>query len=68
MNPVLHPCHVPDANNRYHTLGDQLHPVGNGLGRCGVWGLRAPARCITVPRGTYRGTKEASNLKLKLVR
>jgi hypothetical protein len=33
-----------------------------------VWGLRAPARCITVPQGTFEGTREASHLKLKLVR
>ena len=42
--------------------------AGNGPGRCGRWGLRAPARCITVPQGTFEGTTEASILKLKLVR
>jgi putative transposase len=42
--------------------------VGNGPGRCAAWGLRAPARCITVPQGTFEGTREASRLKLKLVR
>src|SRR5436190_4574913 len=27
-------------------------PSGNGPGRCGTWGLRAPVRCATVPSGT----------------
>ena len=31
-------------------------------------GLRAPARCIIVPQGAFEGTREASNLKIKLVR
>src|SRR3546814_16556821 len=37
--------------------------ASNGPGRCGVWGLRAPARCITVPAGTQPATRGRS-LKL----
>ena len=40
----------------------------NGPGRCGRRGLRAPARCSTVPHGTIRGTGDASSLKLSVVR
>ena len=39
----------------------------NGPGRCGVWGLRAPARCATAPCGAT-GRNEGSRLKLTLVR
>ena len=34
-------------------------PSGNGPGRCGTWGLRAPARCSTVPHGTHRARRDA---------
>ena len=42
-------------------------PSGNGPGRCGMWGLRAPARCSTVPPGTTAAS-QGSRLKLMLVR
>jgi putative transposase len=42
-------------------------PSGNGPGRCGTWGLRAPARCSTVPSGT-NGAGKGSRLKLGAVR
>jgi len=29
--------------------------AGNGPDRCGMWGLRAPTRCITVPQGASEG-------------
>ena len=40
-------------------------PSGNGPGRCGMWGLRAPARCTTARKGTGAN---GSRLKLKMVR
>ena len=42
--------------------------AGNGPGRCGIWGLRAPARCSTAPQGASGTTSKGSRLKLKLVR
>src|SRR5207244_5070028 len=42
--------------------------AGNGPGRCGTWGLRAPARCITVPQGAIDAASEGSRLKLTVVR
>jgi hypothetical protein len=45
-------------------IGDR--PV-NGPGRCGIRGLRAPARCSTVPAGTNAASK-GSRLKLTVVR
>jgi hypothetical protein len=39
----------------------------NGPGRCGMWGLRAPARCSTVPSGTNAASR-GSRLKLTVVR
>ena len=42
-------------------------PPCNGPGRCGTWGLRAPARCSTVPAGTNAASK-GSRLKLTVVR
>jgi hypothetical protein len=42
-------------------------PPCNGPGRCGMWGLRAPARCSTVPAGTNAASK-GSRLKLTMVR
>ena len=42
-------------------------PSCNGPGRCGIWGLRAPARCSTVPAGTNAASK-GSRLKLTVVR
>src|SRR5207244_2368258 len=41
---------------------------GNGPDRCGMWGLRAPARCSTVPPGTSKGRSQGGRLKLKMVR
>src|SRR6266853_2996106 len=41
---------------------------GNGPDRCGMWGLRAPARCSTVPPGTSKGRNQGGRLKLKMVR
>ena len=32
-------------------------PVSNGPGRCGMWGLRAPARCTTAPQGANRSKR-----------
>ena len=42
--------------------------AGNGPGRCGTWGLRAPARCSTAPQGASGTTSKGCRLKLKLVR
>ena len=42
-------------------------PPCNGPGRYGIWGLRAPARCSTVPAGTNAASKGA-RLKLTVVR
>ena len=42
-------------------------PPCNGPGRCGIWGLRAPARCTTVPAGTNAASK-GGRLKLTVVR
>src|SRR5262249_17358766 len=37
----------------YHEIEAARRTVhaGNGSNRCGMWGLRAPTRCITVPQG-----------------
>ena len=40
----------------------------NGPGRCAIWGLRAPARCISVLRGTFKRQGDAGSLKLTVVR
>jgi hypothetical protein len=42
--------------------------AGNGPGRCATWGLRAPARCITVPRGATEASRRGARLKLTVVR
>ena len=42
--------------------------AGNGPGRCGDGGLRAPARCVTVPRGTTETSSRGARLKLTVVR
>jgi len=42
-------------------------PPCNGPGRFGIWGLRAPARCSTVPAGTNAASK-GGRLKLTVVR
>ena len=42
--------------------------AGNGSDRCGMWGLRAPTRCITVPQGASEGSTEGGVLKLSVVR
>jgi hypothetical protein len=42
-------------------------PSCNGPGRCGVWGLRAPARCSIAPPGTNAASRD-SRLKLTVVR
>ena len=42
-------------------------PAMQRLGRCSIWGLRAPARCSTVPAGTNAASK-GSRLKLTVVR
>ena len=42
--------------------------AGNGSDRCGMWGLRAPTRCITVPQGASEGSNEGGVLKLSVVR
>ena len=43
-------------------------PPSNGADRCGMWGLRAPPRCITVPQGANEGRNEGGGLKLNVVR
>src|SRR5665648_4921 len=44
-------------------------PAGDGPDRCGMWGLRAPARRITVPQGAITSSsKRSGRLKLKVVR
>ena len=40
----------------------------NGSDRCGMWGLRAPTRCITVPQGAREGSTQGRVLKLGVVR
>jgi putative transposase len=47
--------------------GKASAPSCNGPGRCGVWGLRAPARCSIVPLGTSAAS-QGSRLKLTVVR
>ena len=42
-------------------------PAMQRAGRYGIWGLRAPARCSTVPAGTNAASK-GSRLKLTVVR
>jgi hypothetical protein len=42
--------------------------AGNGSDRCGMWGLRAPTRCVTVPRGALEARGEGSRLKLSVDR
>src|SRR3979490_2929958 len=42
--------------------------AGNGPGRCGTWGLRAPARCSTASQGASGASNKGRRLKLKLVR
>ena len=42
-------------------------PSRNGPGRCGMWGLRAPARCTTAPPGANAASR-GSRLKLSVVR
>src|SRR6516164_6530065 len=43
-------------------------PSGNGPGRCGTWGLRAPARCTTALQGACTTRSVDAGLKLILVR
>ena len=45
----------------------QRPAMNNGPGRYGIWGLRAPARCSTVPAGTNAASK-GGRLKLTVVR
>jgi putative transposase len=40
----------------------------DGAARCGMWGLRAPPRRITVPQGANDDCNRGSCLKLKVVR
>ena len=40
----------------------------DGAGRCGIWGLRAPPRHITVPQGAYIARERGGQPKLKLAR
>ena len=47
---------------------DAASVPGNGPGRCGMWGLRAPARCTTVPQGANEGRNRGGRLKLTVVR
>src|SRR5690349_17254687 len=41
-------------------------PRCNGPGRCGIWGLRAPPRCITAPSGAT--ARRSRSLTLAAVR
>ena len=43
---------------------DAASATGNGPERCGMWGLRAPARCTTVPQGANQGSNRGRSLKL----
>jgi hypothetical protein len=45
---------------------EEVRRKAEELGRCGKWGLRAPARCSTVPSGT-NSASEGSRLKLTVV-
>jgi FkbM family methyltransferase len=40
----------------------------NWSDRCGLWGVRAPTRCITVPQGANEGSTEGGVLKLSAAR
>ena len=51
---------------RRWTDATQRHD-GNGPGRCGIWSLRAPARCIIAPSRGKR-SKRGGRLKLAVVR
>src|SRR5262249_19721202 len=42
--------------------------TGNGSNHCGMWSLRAPTRCITVPQGANEGSTEGGVLKLSVAR
>src|SRR5262249_2348265 len=42
--------------------------AGNGSDRCGMWGLRVPTRCITVPRGALEARGKGGRLKLSVDR
>src|SRR6516162_9635631 len=42
--------------------------AGNGSDRCGMWGLCAPTRCVTAPRGALEARGEGSRLKLSVGR
>src|SRR5215204_3204573 len=62
-SPTLsHAGHVRAAGSENRGV-----PRCNGPGRCGVWGLHAPARCATAPCGAT-GRTEGSRLKITLVR
>src|SRR5579872_1780651 len=42
---------LSDAGGIRGRTGETSAPPCNGPGRCGIWGLRAPARCITALPG-----------------
>ena len=44
---------------------DAASRAGNGSDRCGMWGLRAPTRCITVPQGANEGRNEGGSSQAK---
>jgi hypothetical protein len=65
-------CHDYPAADRHPVASDEFLTVlaleVALSGRCGKRGLRAPARCSTVPHGTFSGTGDARILKLSVVR
>jgi hypothetical protein len=53
---------------RKDSATDRSANDGNGPGRCACLGLRAPARCLTVPQGTTDASNKGASLKLNVVR
>src|SRR5512139_2969947 len=58
---------LPHAQRVRDSRSKTSAPSCNGPGRCGTPGLRAPARCSTVPSGTNAAIR-GSRLKLTVVR
>src|SRR4029079_19582503 len=64
--PTFEP-RLPHAQRVRDSRSKTSAPSCNGPGRCGTSGLRAPARCSTVPSGTNAAIRR-SRLKLTVVR
>src|SRR6187551_2162902 len=58
---------LPHAQRVRDSRSKTSAPSCNGPGRCGTSGLRAPARCSTVPSGTNAAIR-GSRLRLTVVR